>query len=172
MSPPQLSLASLDHIAHTGAGAHRTWTGPAIDPRSIQVGIVHLGIGAFHRAYQAVLTELAAAASGRDDWGITGVTQRSTRVRDQLMAQDGLYSIVERGSGAAPLRVVGSVREVRMPGRPRRCGRPDRRPGRPDRHAHRVGMLDITEIFGTDLREHDGFRAELAAQVARLSADW
>ncbi|MCW3840750.1 mannitol dehydrogenase family protein [Micromonospora yasonensis] len=73
---------------------------------------MHLGIGAFHRAHQAVFTELAAAATGRDDWGITGVTQRSASVRDQLGPQDGLYSVLERGRGAAPLRVVGSVREV------------------------------------------------------------
>jgi fructuronate reductase len=112
MSLPRLSLAALDHIGHIGAGQHRSWTGPALDPRSLQVGIVHLGIGAFHRAHQAVLTELTAAASGRDDWGIAGVSQRSARVRDQLMEQDGLYSIVERGAGAAPPRVVASVREV------------------------------------------------------------
>jgi fructuronate reductase len=83
-----------------------------MNPRGLRVGIVHLGIGAFHRAHQAVLTELAAAASGRDDWGIVGVTQRSATVRNQLLAQDGLYSIVERGAGAAPLRIVGSVRDV------------------------------------------------------------
>jgi fructuronate reductase len=112
MSRPHLSLAALDHIGHTRSGRRRAWTGPALDPRSLRVGIVHLGIGAFHRAHQAVLTELAAAASGRHDWGITGVTQRSARVRDQLMAQDGLYSIVERGPGSAAPRVVGSIREV------------------------------------------------------------
>jgi fructuronate reductase len=51
---------------------------PAADaPR---VGIVHLGIGAFHRAHQAVFTEDAAAAIGSDEWGIVGVTQRSATV--------------------------------------------------------------------------------------------
>jgi fructuronate reductase len=103
----RLSLANLEQVARG-----RSWTPPAVDPRALRVGIVHLGIGAFHRAHQAVFTELAAATAGRDDWGITGVTQRSTSVCEQLTPQDGLYSVLERGPGAAPLRVVGSVREV------------------------------------------------------------
>lgn len=77
-----------------------------------RVGIVHLGIGAFHRAHQAVFTEDAAVASGSDEWGVLGVTQRSAAVRDDLLPQDGLYTVVERGAGAAAPRVVGVVRDV------------------------------------------------------------
>jgi fructuronate reductase len=77
-----------------------------------RVGIVHLGIGAFHRAHQAVFTEDAAAAIGSDQWGIVGVTQRSATVLRQLAPQDCLYTLLERGPGAAPPRVVGAVREV------------------------------------------------------------
>lgn len=109
----RLCIATLDRVRRAGPGGQdRSWTGPVVNPRALRVGIVHLGIGAFHRAHQAVYTELAAAASGRDDWGIAGVTQRSASVRDQLLPQDGLYGVLERGRGAAPLRVVGSVREV------------------------------------------------------------
>lgn len=104
---PRLGLDALERL-----GRNATFTPPEVDPRALRVGVVHLGIGAFHRAHQAVFTELAAAATGRDDWGITGVSQRSTSVRDQLMPQDGLYTVLERGPGAAPPRVVGSVREV------------------------------------------------------------
>ncbi|TDC37205.1 mannitol dehydrogenase family protein [Micromonospora sp. 15K316] len=104
---PRLGLDGLDRLGPGGA-----FTPPAVDPRALRVGIVHLGIGAFHRAHQAVFTEQAAAATGRDDWGIAGVTQRSASVRDQLTPQDGLYTVLERGPGAAPPRVVGSVREV------------------------------------------------------------
>jgi fructuronate reductase len=112
-SPGRLGLETLERIRRSDRGGQgRLWTPPAVDPRALRVGIVHIGIGAFHRAHQAVFTELAMAAAGRDDWGITGVTQRSASVRDQLMPQDGLYSVLERGRGAAPLRVVGSVREV------------------------------------------------------------
>ncbi len=85
---------------------------PRIDPRGLPIGIVHLGIGAFHRAHQAVYTEEAVAQAG-GDWGICGVTQRSRDIVDVLAPQDGLYSVAVRGDGPERLRVVGSVREVR-----------------------------------------------------------
>lgn len=85
--------------------------GPRVDPGRLGVGIVHLGLGAFHRAHQAVLTEDAAAAAG-GDWGICGVTQRSGTVRRQLAPQDGLYGLLERGDGGCDVRVVGALREI------------------------------------------------------------
>ncbi|MBO0869214.1 MAG: mannitol dehydrogenase family protein, partial [Micromonosporaceae bacterium] len=78
-----------------------------------RIGILHLGIGAFHRAHQAVFTEDAAAATGEQRWGICGVTQRSPAVQLQLLPQDGLYGVLERApDGRTGLRVVGAVREV------------------------------------------------------------
>ncbi len=71
------------------------------------VGLVHLGIGAFHRAHQAVYTEDAG-----DGWGICGITQRSAAVAELLTPQDGLYGVLVRGPGGASARVVGAVREV------------------------------------------------------------
>lgn len=85
---------------------------PRIDPRGLAIGIVHLGIGAFHRAHQAVYTEEAIAQAG-GDWGICGVTQRSAEVVEALAPQDGLYAVAVRGDGPERLRVVASVREVR-----------------------------------------------------------
>jgi fructuronate reductase len=72
---------------------------------------VHLGIGAFHRAHQAVFTENAMALAG-GDWGICGVSQRSATVVDQLAPQDGLYSVAVRSGDGEDLRVVGAVREL------------------------------------------------------------
>ena len=80
--------------------------------RSLQkTGIVHFGIGAFHRAHQAVYTDDAMNAGGRD-WGIVGVSLRSPDVAMQLNPQDGLYTVSERGPGAAPVRVIGAVGHV------------------------------------------------------------
>lgn len=76
------------------------------------VGIVHLGIGAFHRAHQAVFTEDASVETGRTGWGICGVTQRSRTVVDQLRPQDGLYTVLERGSTHVRARVVAQIPEV------------------------------------------------------------
>lgn len=85
---------------------------PEVDPRALSVGIVHLGLGAFHRAHQAVVTERAAVVSGETRWGIAGVSQRSTTVRDQLAPQDGLYSVLQRGLGDPSIQVIGSIRDV------------------------------------------------------------
>ncbi|GAB3846693.1 mannitol dehydrogenase family protein [Dactylosporangium cerinum] len=84
---------------------------PSYDLRDVTVGIVHLGVGAFHRAHQAVYTDAVLAAD--PTWGISGYTQRSATVRDQLAPQDGLYTVLERGAGAAPPRVIGALREIR-----------------------------------------------------------
>jgi fructuronate reductase len=73
---------------------------------------VHLGVGAFHRAHQAVLTEDAMWATGDTRWGITAVTQRSRTVIDQLGPQDGLFTLTRRGPGAGAMRVISSIREV------------------------------------------------------------
>lgn len=74
-----------------------------------RTGILHLGIGAFHRAHQAVFTEDAAAVSGDDRWGITGVTLRSASVVEQLEPQDCLFTVLQRGPRTVRARVVGSV---------------------------------------------------------------
>ena len=77
---------------------------------------MHLGLGAFHRAHQAVFTEDAAAATGENGWGILGVTQRSARVVEQLAPQDGLYGVLTKGTDETSLRLVGSLRDVAFPG--------------------------------------------------------
>ena len=84
---------------------------PRVDPRDLTVGIVHLGLGAFHRAHQAVYTERAMSASGTTQWGICAVAQRSRTVLDELEPQDGLYTVVERGPSTA-FRVLAPIREL------------------------------------------------------------
>jgi fructuronate reductase len=78
---------------------------------TLATGIVHLGIGAFHRAHQAIYTDDAIAHAG-GNWGICGVSLRSPDVRDRLVPQDCLYTAVEKGPAGVRRRVVGSVREV------------------------------------------------------------
>jgi len=76
-----------------------------------RVGIVHLGIGAFHRAHQAWYTDLAMDA-GERDWAICGVSMRSAAVGAQMNPQDGLYTVTERRPEGQHTRLVGSVRAV------------------------------------------------------------
>ncbi len=84
---------------------------PAYDPSNLGIGSVHLGLGAFHRAHQAVYTDDAIAGSG-GDWGICAVSLKTPTARDQLAPQDGLYSVRTVSRAADAWRVIGSVREV------------------------------------------------------------
>ncbi|OQM73559.1 mannitol dehydrogenase family protein [Manganibacter manganicus] len=80
---------------------------PIYDRTAVTPGIVHLGIGAFHRAHQAVYTD-TVLADGDDRWGIVGASLRSTDTRDALAPQDGLYTVAARDGDGERLRVVGS----------------------------------------------------------------
>lgn len=84
---------------------------PDYDRRAQAVGIVHLGLGAFTRAHQAVYTE-AAMAGGDRDWAIAGVSLRSAGVRDALAPQDGLYTLTERSGDDERTSLVGAVRQM------------------------------------------------------------
>lgn len=115
---PRLSRTTLPGatLARAGLPGHANVRGPAVDPGATSVGLVHLGLGAFHRAHQAVYTEDAAAAAGATGWGILGVTQRSARVAEQLAPQDGLYGVLTKGTDETSLRIIGSLRDVAFPG--------------------------------------------------------
>ncbi|GHJ44333.1 mannitol dehydrogenase [Catellatospora sp. TT07R-123] len=66
---------------------------PLIEPGAARTGVVHFGLGAFHRAHQAVYTELAMARGG-GDWAVTAIAPSSRTVLDALRAQDHLFSVV------------------------------------------------------------------------------
>lgn len=74
-------------------------------------GIVHLGIGAFHRAHQALYVDNVLGTFG-GDWRIVGVSLRSAAVRDQLAPQDGLYTLVVRDGDRTSERLIGAVARV------------------------------------------------------------
>lgn len=84
---------------------------PDYNPESHGVGIVHIGVGAFHRAHQAVYTDDALAANG-GDWRISGVSLRGTAVADAINPQDGRYTLLERGDGGTKARIIGSISGV------------------------------------------------------------
>jgi fructuronate reductase len=71
---------------------------------------VHLGIGSFHRAHQAVYTD-NVLTSGDLRWGIVGASLRSPATREALKAQDYLYTLDLRAEAEA-LRVVGSLQDI------------------------------------------------------------
>lgn len=82
--------------------AERTGAGADAAPERI----VHLGLGAFHRAHQAWYTD---AATDSAEWGITAYTGRSPQAADELTAQEGLYSLLERAGDGDRVSVVRSI---------------------------------------------------------------
>jgi fructuronate reductase len=84
---------------------------PGYDRKAVRTGIVHLGIGAFHRAHQAVHTD-QALATGDLRWGILGASLRSPETRDALNPQDCLYTVAVKGPEGTALRVVGSIGSI------------------------------------------------------------
>lgn len=74
-------------------------------------GIVHLGLGAFFRAFACVYVADAMAASG-GDWGIVGVSLRSPTTRDALRAQDWKYTAVSLAENNVVPRQINVLNDV------------------------------------------------------------
>src|SRR5882724_1804633 len=83
---------------------------PQFNPAELKCGIVHLGIGAFHRAHQAVFTQDAIELQG-GHWGIVGASLQRADVPDALSSQDCLYTVESLGP-AARYRVMGVIRRA------------------------------------------------------------
>lgn len=85
---------------------------PRYDIAGLGVGIVHLGLGNFHRAHQAFYTDLALDEAG-GNWGICGVSLQTPQTGAALGIQDGLYAVaVKEGGRDLDLRIVGAVRQT------------------------------------------------------------
>ena len=81
-----LSATTLPTLATRGI------TTPIYDRTALIPGVVHLGLGAFHRAHQALVFD-ALLAGGDSRWGVFGVAMRSTQLAVALATQDGLYAV-------------------------------------------------------------------------------
>ena len=102
--PIPLRADTLAAIAARGVAV------PGYDRSKVTAGIVHLGVGAFHRVHQAVYTDDLLAA-GETEWGIcgVGVLPQDAAMAQVLGAQDHLYTVIEKGGGEVSARVVGSI---------------------------------------------------------------
>ena len=84
---------------------------PRYDLDAISVGIVHIGVGAFHRAHQALFFDDRLTA-GETGWAICGASLRSADTRNALHPQHGLYTVALRGPEREDLRVIGALRAL------------------------------------------------------------
>ena len=143
---------------------------PAYDRSAIRPGIVHLGIGAFHRGHQAVYVDDLLAHEPA--WGIIGASLRRASTADALNPQNGLYTLIEKSEGSPRYRVVGSVLGVLNASAERekllqRMAEPDTR----------IVSLTITEkgychdpASGQLNPDHPDIRADLSTPTAPVSA--
>lgn len=161
---PRLDDATLDLLPPTVGR-------PAYDRQAARPGIVHLGLGAFHRAHQAVFAD---DALGRGDagWGIVAASLRSSDTRDALASQSNLYSFVLRDGDTTRLRVIGSIlRTIVAPEEPEALVAAIADPG------IRLITLTVTEKgYGIDRasgrldRSDAGIRADLAGTAPPVTA--
>lgn len=83
---------------------------PGYDRTGLTPGIVHIGVGGFHRSHLATYADELAEA-GHRDWAITGsgVTGADQRMADVLAAQAGLYTLITRSERETRVQVIGSI---------------------------------------------------------------
>lgn len=105
------TLATLPEVA---AARGTDLPVPRYDRSALRTGIVHIGVGGFHRAHQAMYLDRLMNAGTALDWAIcgVGVLPGDARMRDALASQDGLYTLVlKHPDGRLEGRVIGSITE-------------------------------------------------------------
>ena len=108
MQPVPLNRANLVHLQ---APVQR----PGFNPIDVTPGIVHLGLGGFHRAHMARYTHnLMNMHADARNWGIigAGLMPSDRRMQESLNPQDNLYTLVERSAAEQTVTVVASLTNV------------------------------------------------------------
>jgi mannitol 2-dehydrogenase len=87
---------------------------PEYDRAGVTTGVVHFGVGGFHRAHEALFHDRLMNEGKALDWGIcgVGVMPADEKMRDVMRDQDGQYTLVEKhADGSLDARVIGSITE-------------------------------------------------------------
>ena len=100
---PRLNASLLAKLEHVSV--------PGYSRNLLQAGMVHIGVGAFHRAHQATCTE-QVLNRGDLRWGTIGASLRTTRTRDALAPQDCLYTVCTRDRERLELQIPGGLIDI------------------------------------------------------------
>ena len=86
---------------------------PTYNRRQVVPHTVHIGVGSFHRAHQALYLDELLALPDTERWGECGlgVLPSDARMRDALQGQNHLYTLAERSADKQSARVIGSIVE-------------------------------------------------------------
>ncbi|CAK7273820.1 hypothetical protein SEPCBS57363_005844 [Sporothrix epigloea] len=111
MAPLKLNVANLQRFVKTAAAPLTVPTYPR--GGSVKQGIVHIGVGGFHRAHFAYYMNQLMEKHGLADYAICGVGLQpwDTTIRDALRGQDYLYTVVERSAKGSEAHVMGSIQD-------------------------------------------------------------
>ena len=103
----KLSLATLAEAAKTAAI-------PAYERASLKAGIVHFGVGNFHRAHQAIYLDDLFNAGSDHNWAIigAGVLPSDAAIREKIAAQDFLTTVVEQDNNKTAARVTAPMIDI------------------------------------------------------------
>ncbi|WDR06935.1 mannitol dehydrogenase family protein [Devosia rhodophyticola] len=158
----KLSAKTLDAISVTASV-------PGYRRDDLRAGIVHFGIGNFHRAHQAVYLDDLFATGSDHDWALVGAGVRDAdeAMRQKLMEQDWLTTVVEREADTSSARVTGAMIDYLKPGE---CAAIIERLTDP---AIRIVSLTITEggyFIDPASQEFDPTHPEIAYDAAHIEA--
>lgn len=84
---------------------------PSYPRAALQAGVVHIGLGAFHRAHQAPIFE-NLIAQGDMRWGVVGASLRSSAAQAALVPQDGLYTLLIEEDERRSASIIGNLLDV------------------------------------------------------------
>ncbi|KAF4459268.1 mannitol 2-dehydrogenase [Fusarium albosuccineum] len=139
---------------------------PTYDRHDVKEGIVHVGVGGFHRAHLAVYVDQLLQKHDQKNWAICGVGLRpnDSAMRDVLKDQDHLYTVIERSAKGSFANVVGSINSFIFA--------PDNREAVIDKMAHpdtHIVSLTITEsgyYYNENTHELQSHHADIQHDVA------
>jgi mannitol 2-dehydrogenase len=99
----RLNNANLSELQHA--------TVPTYERTNVKQGIVHVGVGGFHRAHLAVYVDSMLEQLRLKDWSICGVGLQpfDAEMKNALVPQDNLYTVIERSAPGTKARVIGSI---------------------------------------------------------------
>ena len=103
-TPPTRTLAEMLLRPSSASGV----AVPGYDRSALTPGVVHFGVGGFHRAHQALYLD-DLAQRGETAWGLIGVGVHSPEMKQVLSAQDDLFTVVTRGADGETARIVGAM---------------------------------------------------------------
>ncbi|KAL1607866.1 hypothetical protein SLS60_002804 [Paraconiothyrium brasiliense] len=103
-APLRLSNANLPKFSQAE-------TAPNYDRTKLKHGIVHVGVGGFHRAHLAVYVDRLLSKFSANEWSICGVglTPFDASMRDALGPQDHMYTVIERSARGSSAHIIGSI---------------------------------------------------------------